>query len=1066
MGWNKKIRLSICNFIYSVEGAVLSSIHYRSWVSYQAEHLLKKNEPFKKLLIWWNRINQPKSWISLTIKIVCQIILFQLIWIFLSKTFSLRIFSIAFPQQTGKEIISNVWQVMAAILGLSLVIAVLLIEFVQSRVSELRILPLVASETKIIFVIIFGLLSLLNIGVNLYFLNIDLIDQEIISIITGFNLYLFARNIFLLIGLYGRLFSYLDISKIKNIIFEQNKLAVIQSVDNEIKRRFSKNKVIALKKNGIKIDYDPSNAESKTSYKEIIIPIEGHETKEIIDVNIKIINIIKKKIDSINRSKEIETPFVFYGIPFFHRISSEKSTIGRVHKHLYSPRIEKLLQASVQYASPVKKIPKSWDENLRISRDILSIAISENRAEEVEELLNQYVEFITVFLERIQFYGLVYNSETAKKEDGVFSSWPTISIINDQYVSLLKNAVLTQDQEIRSSFIYFPRQVMHVAIKYSDRFIFLRFSSLYHYIYYLSKKNGEEIIEKIVQNIVNDYRFYILPKLKAAQSADEFNSIKEFGNILGLLLNKLLKRSFDFSSLHDFNKIVTGIRELIKYTPQYLFHFRTMEIRYQTALNTEREFELESEYRHKKEANTILLEIKNTHRTTLFGMGSWIIRLFATGKISESEFDDYLENIIPVFNFNDLYNLYSEILGGKISTEDFDWSSWQLNESEDNFGIGDFQWISTPEWQKLFYVFNAVLLSSENETPEITLTPTVASKQILETIKEITERFIREDTWNELRRFKNLNIEKRIQNLVKMHTIAYIEQTRIEEDEIIKANLDIDLINSFKNKVREAWNETTLLKKLISWSGQYIEYRNQKPSKNLEVRGFFNNLNPKEFFIKQDRILYLDWGADFGRGIARGEDSFILEKFNTLQSKNVLSDNLEEELNGILARLNLNKPFIFTNYLSIQIQRKLPSYTPKWRIANNDDYPMYANIFELIEAFYNKIPVFRTNRLKENQILIVDLSQVGSLYQYLPEQSDDNFLHIEISEISIEKAEELFKNHPELAKDKETQAPLNKDEAIRHFLQRVFITVKELLDYEIIDETAGFNIFIEDLDET
>ena len=104
-----------------------------------------------------------------------------------------------------------------------------------------------------------------------------------------------------------------------------------------------------------------------------------------------------------------------------------------------------MLLRSVRLA-PHSNYTETVGNNIELNRDLLLDAIRSGQADSVEELLGQSLAILRSFLSATDKYGLHFDYDTAKKEDGFFSDWRLITDVERHFIRLIEPALHGDDQ--------------------------------------------------------------------------------------------------------------------------------------------------------------------------------------------------------------------------------------------------------------------------------------------------------------------------------------------------------------------------------------------------------------------------------------------------------------------------------------------------------------------------------------------------------------------------------------------------------------------------------------------
>ena len=136
---------------------------------------------------------------------------------------------------------------------------------------------------------------------------------------------------------------------------------------------------------------------------------------EIADINLKLVLLAAKRVCTLG-GDDNSHKMTLVAYPEA-RISSERPELAFVPANANRPQVKYLLLRSVR----VQQVnSSSASENLELNRDLILDAIRAGRADDVKDLLSQYLDMLEAFLSSVGDHGLRFTSEAANMERGLF----------------------------------------------------------------------------------------------------------------------------------------------------------------------------------------------------------------------------------------------------------------------------------------------------------------------------------------------------------------------------------------------------------------------------------------------------------------------------------------------------------------------------------------------------------------------------------------------------------------------------------------------------------------------
>jgi hypothetical protein len=250
----------------------------------------------------------------------------------------------------------------------------------------------------------------------------------------------------------------------------------------------------------------------------------------------------------------------------------------------------------------------------------------------------------------------------------------------------------------------------------------------------------------------------------------------------------------------------------------------------------------------------------------------------------------------------------------------------------------------------------------------------------------------------------------------------------------------------------KSYNDSVVVQNILKYYKLYEDRTNENYRGKLERVGL-NRIDDRAAFFEDWHVNYVDWGSNYGRDLASGKDSFVLDTIASY-CKEVNNDNFE----GILKKQsNLSDIIVLTSIDALyKFFEKSENFKPVWQ---KDSAPLKINGFEGWYLFNNyKIPVFLNfNKKSDKQIMILNKSKLLKLIQYSPlnvRETEDSLKGIFFMNIQdLSEKEDLIKKFldksPEwLIKigDKDKQRAYLKGKVLIHIFERFELIVSK--DFE------------------
>jgi hypothetical protein len=275
-------------------------------------------------------------------------------------------------------------------------------------------------------------------------------------------------------------------------------------------------------------------------------------------------------------------------------------------------------------------------------------------------------------------------------------------------------------------------------------------------------------------------------------------------------------------------------------------------------------------------------------------------------------------------------------------------------------------------------------------------------------------------------------------------------------------NISQKKVEEFKKEVLKGFYEGADLR------GIFIKYFNEYEDKTKEKildaskkeRFGINVVDDKAPFFEEWYVDYGAWGENYGRDLASGENSHLIDEI-AKDCQEILREDFEATL---LKFKNLKDIVIFaTNATVWQFFENSEKFKPKWyRDVKQIDVKGFAGWYD----FYGQlIPIFETYHYRiEKQVLILNKNKIGKFIQLSPlnEGEDENlikdifYINVQAFSENNDLMEQFIKNPPEWLKK------IDNEQKQREYLQeRVLIHIFERFEYNKPQDFEGYKLFLE-----
>lgn len=670
--------------------------------------------------------------------------------------------------------------------------------------------------------------------------------------------------------------------------------------------------------------------------------------------------------------------------------------------------------------------------------------VKDQRGDELGEVLNNYTKLIEDFYSYLEPYGGGFSEKQARdmSMEIFFGGLKPVAWISEDIQEIFERGIESDSKEVIKEVGYLPVRLMRYAIDYKDHLIFQQFQyypfRLYQAYVNTQKAGKDELATFLFDRSwrylkeISDY--YLEPKLKKEEDYPE-EEVRNFACAILKIFQGLLKTSFDGRDIESFKTYLS--------TASGLFRHLDITNRYEN-----------------KETEQIADFLKNKKGEMLFGLASWIFYKLSQNKDDEivKQFYNAIQNSAPS-KIEELTNLFSRIHSFEV--EDFwGWDNWEMSEK----GEGQVHSIQILEKLERFYAIKSLSLLSGKSDEEIEKIELPHSRDLaylaegtrdlirtLEDIKTNPEKWqfiLKDDAINKVDALKTL--------LTKAKEAQEQEEVELKKEQAISQKR----VQEFKKEVLKTFYEGANMRDIFAKHFNAYEDKTKEKTDKKERFGI-NIVDDKASFFDDWHVHYVGWGENYGRDLASGENSYLLD--------DIAKDCTEiskEDFEATLAKIeNPDDIVIFaTNIAFWRFFEDSKNFKPKW---HRDIKQLEVKGFGGWYDFNGKsIPVFETYHQKiDKQILILNKAKMGQLVQLSPlnegeeTESVEDIFYMDIQAFSEneELMNEFIKKPPEWL-----QKIGDEQKQREHLRERVRIQIFERFKYEKPEDFEGYKLLLKE----
>lgn len=751
---------------------------------------------------------------------------------------------------------------------------------------------------------------------------------------------------------------------------------------------------------------------------------------------------------------------------FHDLVDEEHNTLICIDKNLIKDEALLLkLDTLVKQAFVIKK-DDNFAEEVRYEisglKDQFITAINNKQLGKIEELIKLYIRLAEGFLELITKCGGGYSFEQAQKErHALFAGWKEVRWLSSDIKELFEKAMETHDKEIIRNIAYLPIAIARRAIDYKDHYLFQEFIWFAEFLYIYAKKEQDKDLKELM--IDRSWRYlkeisstYVEAKLRRYDLSDEeLKTLKDFAVYFFVIFQNLLKRAFknkDFESFEIFKSATLGLFGYFK-PSESLQNAKDLKWRLEKLKPTSsQKKELENLLQRQEFMEEIEEEIKNRRSQMLFGLTSWILDEFSRNKTDEltRRFYNSIQNIFPS-KLEDFTQIF--LSAHSFDVEDFwGWGFWEIKTE------GKMQSIQVLEKLERFYAVKALSIlaaKTDEEIRKIELPYNRDLAYLAEGTRDLMKILDNISASPENWRFVlSENAIRKVSSLKELLKKAKEAQEKEEIEFKRKSPISQKKVNEFKTSVVSGFYESVVIRDIFGYYGLYQD-ETKESFEGEKSRFGINIVEDKAIFFEDWYVHYVDRGKYYGRDLASGENSCLLDEI-----ANHCQEITEEEFEDKLAKSENTKDIILfaTNGALWRFFKNSKNFKPKWY---KDIPQLDVKGFEGWYKFKGQfIPIFEAYPRKiGKKIFILNKARLGSLVQYSPlNKGEDEKLLKDIFYMNIQ----AFSENSELMKNFIEKPPgwlreLGDEQKQREHLQeRVRIQIFERFEYKKSEEFEGY----------
>jgi hypothetical protein len=719
-------------------------------------------------------------------------------------------------------------------------------------------------------------------------------------------------------------------------------------------------------------------------------------------------------------------------------------------------------------------------ENLRadldVLRDSLIQAIRSRRTSGVRDGFEVYVDLVRRFVSTLAKWGVPYDrTRTLQETSSLRGSWAEIEWIRDDLRDIIDEGFASERATILDNVLYLPVRLSVVAYFELDYFTFHQFLSWMPYCYISALKLDDQELKRFA--IDRCWRFLretadLVLVQDLQRTVDVAALVKKGEFAVGIILSfsRLIKTAFDFGRRDDAERFSRVLKTLFEHYHAHREGSALKELDWNLShLNLSSEERRTFQDRREQSAAHAKLsnDLNMARDIALFSLNALILQGYDAKRLGPDECREWRNAIAFKPSWERTWTLLLE--ARKFETgRMFGWDMWQF-EGRDDVALVKTGWGGFEPFLELFAIVNVIeLLGHEPaQRPDASLAlPRGAEIASLVSeggpLRSSLMRVQREqEAWGTV--IGTPAIEA-IPRLLVVFDRAVKVQREEEEHRVIEGEVQDRRILKVGDNIRLAWERDASVRAIVKSLDAY-QFLDTHAPKGVGYFGI-NTLDRKDIYVEDLDLYWEDWGVEYGRSLAHGENEHVLKAIvgalpPHAEGPQSLADLLAavDTSLGSLRKERLSPAImVIDSWFAVHQIEHSPHFSPKQHDHGNERFD---------RGRYRGAPVVALSVGDSPVVLIVDVASFCQWRQYRPVKSFDaeRYLSDEllfmVKPYTLESAEEYMRSAPDYAKEIQ-EGPRSIEEIRREIMQRVHLRVVEQFELLVTRPSAGVRIPVRD----
>lgn len=925
----------------------------------------------------------------------------------------------------------TLWQVLAALVGLALVILILIVETVQRHSQGDYLWHRFVQHTGLRTTMPAILVSILIVGFQaLLLLPGPTIAAEPPGLrnILPLAVLILVGTALSIVWLYDRMFGFLNPRFVQQVVGE--------FLIDTIRERVSQAVMLNLGGHMLTRRCEELGLEHRpwvTSHEGMrAVRLETHG--RVVDVNLLELRRLADRLGPGERPRAI----VVVGI--HSRVEPGHDTCVLVRPDDLRPEVEHQARACFRVSAD-QEATDDLDEPFNFLVEQAFGALEAGRSRQVRDALAALREAVRISVLAVHEYGIAFDQDSAPTDVGL--GWRPLERPFREYGRILEASVATRDATVLLEVIRWPASVMEFALEEGDHFSFQEAARYLTYLYQMSRGDHPERIRKLLRDRSMRYlrefgSIWIRRRIRSADSATRVKDLEPYAKAVLTAYAQTLKLALDTSDtefLREALRMFSHVIDVEFLASEFGLHWRDDPRR-------PRHDELEVPDPLAAARVHLLSGIARWEDELIMALGAWLCRLISGSRIELPFAQAAFMTLTSSFqDFHRLWRAFHDSLSDSEKLPLSDWMMWTGPELQAQF-------LDTGQQMARFFTVQALTsipldMRARSRTLEEVRGSSWARQIITDELRQIRQALAQPqaDTSIWVALLKNVDVATRASVLEEVLEAAEADEQERARQRVMAAPLSIAKVQEFTDGVLTAWQRGSWLRALVG-GGPGVQVSSDPAPPQIQTMGFWH-LVPKEPFVDDSTTLGIDTlGEDFGSGLARGETQALYRGIRRgarrfrLGTKTV--PHRVEELIQVMRHRGFAPDAIIVSgrRRGLRLLTSSSDFTRTVERDTHGDLP--------VEGLFDGVPVYWHQSQNRPEVLLVATGWLGPMTQYVGESGD--VPRVTILDYPIEEARQV-------ARERRSEVPLEarslSDEAVvRYLRERVRLRIEEQFDLQ------------------